>query len=176
MGCHTWKYLPIDKLPKRDFEFLKKQCDKIADNILNNSVDFEKLYDIYKRYDKDITIEIVKEKHQQSLKKAKKYKEEIKTSPQALLYYIHSSFKENNIIYINCGTLDKYIRLSDYPEIKFYSAKQLIEYCNEINWEGVYIYRLDEWTRTLATDHRDEAILIITEMFDKNPDMIVQCG
>lgn len=176
MGCHTWKYLPIDKLPKKEYEYFKKECDEYADKALNDPISLDEYYKIYKSVFKDATIDEVKASLEKSVIKAKEYKEKIKTDPNALFYYIHLRIDYNGITYIGGKCLNEYIRLSDYPEGVFATPEQVIDYCNKINWKGVYWMDDNVYRKNLAIDHKDEAIERIKKMFKDNPNLIVTFG
>ena len=173
MGCHIWKYLPIDKLPKKEYEYLKKECDKYANKALNDSISLDEYYKIYKRVFKDATIDEVKASLEKPINKAKEYKEKIKTDPNALFYYNNLSLDYNGIKYIGCGCLDEYIRLYDYPEGIFESAEQLIEYCNKINWKSVSYLDNYQFVKVLTEEQKSEAINRIEKMFVDNLNLIV---
>lgn len=173
MGCHTWIYKKVEDLTKDEYDYLSKKCNNSINSILSDNRSAKELYDLYKKhYGCSNSIEEIEQINKSNKEIAEYVKNNMDKDPSLMKHYVLTC-NYNNEVYFNVGTYDEF-RILNYPENIFTNAKDLIEYCENNNWNNIYFYD-DNEERVPAIKKIEDAKKVINTMF-KNKNIIVTFG
>lgn len=124
----------------------------------------------------NMTFEEAKDLIEKQKQKAQYYKNNIGKDRTLIRYYTLTQIINGELYVSHESILDKYIRISNYPEGFFKSAKEIINLCEGQSWEVAYWY--DEKTGDIVRASSDiaEAKKRIRQIFKDYPNIIVEFG
>lgn len=169
-------YIKVKSMKKKDFDKVKAYCDKCANEALMDATTPEELFNMLQCYKHKTTLEQVKNSIEHRKGKARYYKEHIDNDRDLVKYYTLTRDIDGDI-YVNYeSVLDCYIRVNDYPEGIFKSAKEVISLCEKNNWESAYWFDDKSGKIVRAQSNINKAKDRIKKMFKDNPNIVVEFG
>ena len=89
MSCHTWGYKKLEDFTKEEFERIKQDCDKKAEDVLSDTRTAEEINALIKRYHGDNCETLYQTRKRLDIrrKEAEYYKANIDSNPSLIKIY-----------------------------------------------------------------------------------------